>query len=154
MVTGRAVVTSRILVGVLQAMNRDAKLATIFRASLSVVGVAVKKKLKKAGRFKHINGQVFPKAGYIAGASTLSGYLIELQRQGRRGDRRLQGGVGPHRPTARQDRGGGTRGRPEVVADIGAPDRLGELIDRRVTRGIGGRVTPPRRADPTTPARG
>jgi D-alanyl-D-alanine carboxypeptidase/D-alanyl-D-alanine-endopeptidase (penicillin-binding protein 4) len=70
-------VTTRILVGVLQAMNNDAKLAKTFRDSLSVGGEDGDGTLKKAGRFKNINGQVYAKTGYIAGASTLSGYLVE-----------------------------------------------------------------------------
>jgi D-alanyl-D-alanine carboxypeptidase/D-alanyl-D-alanine-endopeptidase (penicillin-binding protein 4) len=70
-------VTTRILVGVLQAMNNDAKLAQTFRDSLSVGGEDGDGTLRKAGRFKHINGQVYAKTGYIAGASTLSGYLVE-----------------------------------------------------------------------------
>lgn len=69
--------TTRILVGVLQAMNSEPKYAKLFRDTLSVGGEDGDGTLRRAGRFKNVNGQVYAKTGYIAGASTLSGYLVQ-----------------------------------------------------------------------------
>ena len=69
-------VTTRVLVGVLQAMNADAKFAEMFRESLSVGGEDGDGTLKRANRFKNVTGQVYAKTGYISSASTLTGYLV------------------------------------------------------------------------------
>ena len=65
-------VTARVLVGLLAAMHKDAKLGPVYRESLSIAGADG----TLGRRFKDIKCQLYGKSGYINGVSTLSGYLI------------------------------------------------------------------------------
>lgn len=65
-------VTARVMVDVLTAMHKDAKLAKPFRQSLSIAGVDG----TLDDRMKNIKGRVYGKTGYISGVSCLSGYYI------------------------------------------------------------------------------
>ena len=65
-------VTSRIMVDVLTAMNKDPKFAKPYRQSLSIAGVDG----TLDDRMKNIKGRVYGKSGYISGVSCLSGYYI------------------------------------------------------------------------------
>jgi D-alanyl-D-alanine carboxypeptidase/D-alanyl-D-alanine-endopeptidase (penicillin-binding protein 4) len=64
--------TARCLVQALTAMDRDDRLATIYRDSLSVAG----QDGTLERRLHDLRGQVYGKTGYINGVSSLSGYLV------------------------------------------------------------------------------
>ncbi len=65
-------VTARIMVDVLAAMQKDAKLARPYRESLSIAGADG----TLSNRMKGLKGRVYAKTGYINGVSCLSGYYI------------------------------------------------------------------------------
>jgi D-alanyl-D-alanine carboxypeptidase/D-alanyl-D-alanine-endopeptidase (penicillin-binding protein 4) len=65
-------VTAHIMVDVLAAMHKDAKLYKAYRQSLSIAGTDG----TLDDRMKNIKGRVYGKSGYISGVSCLSGYYI------------------------------------------------------------------------------
>ena len=65
-------VTARIMVDVLAAMQKDPKLAKLYRESLSIAGTDG----TLHDRMKGLKGRVYAKTGYINGVSCLSGYYI------------------------------------------------------------------------------
>jgi hypothetical protein len=65
-------VTARVMVDVLAAMHKDAKLGKMYRESMSIAGVDG----TLDDRMKGLKGRVHAKTGYINGVSCLSGYYI------------------------------------------------------------------------------
>ena len=82
-------VTTRVMVDVLAAMHKNAKLKQVYRQSLSIAGVdgTLYKRMKDISGIDTANKQykarVYAKTGYINGVSALSGYLV-IRRKGAR----------------------------------------------------------------------
>ncbi len=77
-------VTAGVMVGLLAAMRKDARLWPIFRDSLSINDVEDNLKHRFKDLKRQLTGRLYPKTGYIAGVVTISGYIVVPDGTGER----------------------------------------------------------------------